>query len=231
MADQAPAAQLASASLEDKPSGEAAAPQVVTPWDVQSGASGIDYDKLLTSFGCQSIDANLIARCEQGVASRRRSGVAALALTVTAAVCTLCAASSASRAQGRTCCCGAACSLLTGARVRRCLLLHSALRENTESNGVALRAFASKPPQGPHAAAGCVRERSAELLPVHRSGKKATKRERRSVRSSCLLSSGVQGPSSEALHLGHLIPFHFTKWLQDAFKARAQCLMRCAVRG
>ena len=27
-----------------------------------------------------------------------------------------------------------------------------------------------------------------------------------------------RGPSSEALHLGHLIPFHFTQWLQDAFK-------------
>ena len=27
-----------------------------------------------------------------------------------------------------------------------------------------------------------------------------------------------RGPSSEALHLGHLIPFVFTKWLQDAFK-------------
>ena len=27
----------------------------------------------------------------------------------------------------------------------------------------------------------------------------------------------LQGPSSEALHLGHLIPFMFTKWLQDAF--------------
>jgi len=27
-----------------------------------------------------------------------------------------------------------------------------------------------------------------------------------------------RGPSSESLHLGHLIPFHFTKWLQDAFK-------------
>ena len=30
----------------------------------------------------------------------------------------------------------------------------------------------------------------------------------------------MQGPSSEALHLGHLVPFHFTKWLQDAFKVR-----------
>lgn len=28
----------------------------------------------------------------------------------------------------------------------------------------------------------------------------------------------LQGPSSEALHLGHLVPFLFTKWLQDAFK-------------
>ena len=27
-----------------------------------------------------------------------------------------------------------------------------------------------------------------------------------------------RGPSSEALHLGHLIPFHFTRWLQEAFK-------------
>ena len=26
-----------------------------------------------------------------------------------------------------------------------------------------------------------------------------------------------RGPSSEALHLGHLVPFTFTKWLQDTF--------------
>lgn len=26
-----------------------------------------------------------------------------------------------------------------------------------------------------------------------------------------------RGPSSESLHLGHLIPFQFTKWLQDTF--------------
>jgi tryptophanyl-tRNA synthetase len=26
-----------------------------------------------------------------------------------------------------------------------------------------------------------------------------------------------RGPASESLHLGHTIPFHFTKWLQDAF--------------
>jgi hypothetical protein len=29
-----------------------------------------------------------------------------------------------------------------------------------------------------------------------------------------VLSSCLQGPSSEALHLGHLVPFMFTKWLQ-----------------
>ena len=28
-----------------------------------------------------------------------------------------------------------------------------------------------------------------------------------------------RGPSSESMHLGHLIPFLFTKWLQDAFDA------------
>jgi tryptophanyl-tRNA synthetase len=28
-----------------------------------------------------------------------------------------------------------------------------------------------------------------------------------------------RGPSSDALHMGHLIPFKFTKWLQDTFKA------------
>ena len=28
-----------------------------------------------------------------------------------------------------------------------------------------------------------------------------------------------RGPSSEALHFGHLVPFIFTKYLQDAFNA------------
>ena len=28
----------------------------------------------------------------------------------------------------------------------------------------------------------------------------------------------MQGPSSEALHLGHLVPFHFTAWLQKTFR-------------
>lgn len=26
-----------------------------------------------------------------------------------------------------------------------------------------------------------------------------------------------RGPSSESLHLGHMVPFLFTKWLQEAF--------------
>lgn len=26
-----------------------------------------------------------------------------------------------------------------------------------------------------------------------------------------------RGPSNDSLHLGHLIPFHFTKWLQEVF--------------
>ena len=30
-----------------------------------------------------------------------------------------------------------------------------------------------------------------------------------------------RGPSSEAMHLGHLTPFLFTKWLQDVFKVNA----------
>lgn len=31
------------------------------------------------------------------------------------------------------------------------------------------------------------------------------------------LHACLQGPSSASLHLGHLVPFMFTKWLQDAF--------------
>jgi tryptophanyl-tRNA synthetase len=43
-----------------------------------------------------------------------------------------------------------------------------------------------------------------QMLDLHEAGKKF------------YLYTG-RGPSSEALHMGHLIPFHFTKWLQDAF--------------
>jgi tryptophanyl-tRNA synthetase len=32
-----------------------------------------------------------------------------------------------------------------------------------------------------------------------------------------LLTCTTTNMSSEALHLGHLVPFHFTQWLQQAF--------------
>jgi tryptophanyl-tRNA synthetase len=61
------AAELAAAALTDPAPAADGAPQageqVVTPWDVQGGAGGIDYDKLLTTFGCQPINPDLIARC------------------------------------------------------------------------------------------------------------------------------------------------------------------------
>jgi tryptophanyl-tRNA synthetase len=49
---------------------------------------------------------------------------------------------------------------------------------------------------------------------------------------------GMQGPSSDALHLGHLVPFLFTKWLQDAFNVPLviqltddeKTLWRCATK-
>ena len=39
------------------------------------------------------------------------------------------------------------------------------------------------------------------------------------ARSDCqgLLYIAAQGPSSGSLHMGHMVPFMFTKWLQDAF--------------
>lgn len=44
-----------------------------------------------------------------------------------------------------------------------------------------------------------------------------------------------RGPSSEALHLGHLIPFMFTKWLQDAFRCPLVIQLtddeKCLVKG
>lgn len=42
----------------------------MTPWDVQAGAGGVDYDKLLTAFGCQPIDDALVARVERVTGTR-----------------------------------------------------------------------------------------------------------------------------------------------------------------
>jgi tryptophanyl-tRNA synthetase len=66
MADAGIAESLAATALDPVPATDGAPPsgeQVVTPWDVQGGAGGIDYDKLLSTFGCQPINADLIARC------------------------------------------------------------------------------------------------------------------------------------------------------------------------
>ena len=68
MADDSVTEALAATSLADPSAASGEAPpadgeQVVTPWDVQGGAGGIDYDKLLSTFGCQPINADLIARC------------------------------------------------------------------------------------------------------------------------------------------------------------------------
>ena len=113
MADGADAVAEQLADTAVTPPGEAAAgeapPQVVTPWDVQSGADGIDYDKLLTTFGCQPIDAELVARCVTGPGRASRQAKRLIWLPP------LCTGWSASRAPRRTCCCGAACSLHTGA--------------------------------------------------------------------------------------------------------------------
>ena len=113
MADDSVAESLAAATLTDPaPANDEAPPsveQVVTPWDVQGGAGGIDYDKLLSTFGCQAISPELIARCV---------GAALLSLDslLTHRFAT---ASNASLAPSRTCCFAAACSLRTGALSRR----------------------------------------------------------------------------------------------------------------
>jgi hypothetical protein len=100
------AASLAAAALSDAaaapppaaaavaaPTGEAAptADQVVTPWDVQGGAGGIDYDKLLTTFGCQPINAELIARCAACRARRLRPCRSRVQATECAPRCRVCA--------------------------------------------------------------------------------------------------------------------------------------------
>ncbi|EFJ24416.1 hypothetical protein SELMODRAFT_442375 [Selaginella moellendorffii] len=104
--------------------------QVVTPWEV-SGSGAIDYDKLISQFGCEKLEQRLIDRVVK----------------------------------------------LTGKRA------HTFLRRGVF---FAHRDF-------------------EKVLDSYEKGEKF------------YLYTG-RGPSSEALHLGHLIPFMFTKYLQDAFK-------------
>lgn len=103
--------------------------QVVDPWTVESEGA-IDYDKLISQFGSQKLDEELLARMER----------------------------------------------VTGKKVHR-FLRRGIFFSHRDLN---------------------------TILDMYEKGQKF------------YLYTG-RGPSSESLHLGHLIPFHFTKWLQDAF--------------
>ncbi|KAL5705152.1 tryptophan--tRNA ligase [Ranunculus cassubicifolius] len=108
--------------------------QVVTPWEVSGSkeeGGKIDYDKLISRFGCQRLDSSLISRVER----------------------------------------------LTG-RPAHVFLRRGVFFAHRDFN---------------------------EILDAYEKGEKF------------YLYTG-RGPSSEALHLGHLVPFMFTKYLQDAFK-------------
>ncbi len=104
--------------------------QTITPWEVDA-KGGVDYEKLIVSFGCSRISEGLVARVER----------------------------------------------LTGVRAHR--FLRRGLFFSHRDLDTLLDAY----------------ERGTPFY----------------------LYTG-RGPSSEALHLGHLVPFHFTRWLQEAFK-------------
>eukprot|EP00397_Hematodinium_sp_SG-2012_P014841 GEMP01015101.1.p1 GENE.GEMP01015101.1~~GEMP01015101.1.p1 ORF type:complete len:581 (+),score=126.03 GEMP01015101.1:184-1926(+) len=110
--------------------GAAQLTQTVTPWDVEAGDEGIDYDKLIRDFGCSKISDELIARIER----------------------------------------------LTKKKA------HRFLRRGLFFSHRDLE----------------------ELLDNYEKG------------VPFYLYTG-RGPSSESLHIGHLVPFHFTQWLQEAF--------------
>lgn len=103
--------------------------QVVTPWDVEA-ENGVDYDKLIDTFGCSKIDQSLIDRIEK----------------------------------------------LTGHRAHR-YLRRGYFFSHRDLN---------------------------LLLDAYEKGEKF------------YLYTG-RGPSSGSLHMGHLIPFTFTVWLQKVF--------------
>jgi len=103
---------------------------VVTPWDVEAGEDGVDYDKLIREFGCQPITQEQIERIER----------------------------------------------LTGRRAHR-FLRRGLFFSHRDLNA---------------------------LLDAYEKGE------------PFYIYTG-RGPSSESLHLGHLVPFLFTKYLQEAF--------------
>jgi len=114
---------------EEKPKSQESG-QVVTPWEVEAGEDGVDYGKLIESFGCEAITPEQILRIER----------------------------------------------LTGKRPHR-FLRRGLFFSHRDLN---------------------------ELLDAYEKGE------------PFYIYTG-RGPSSEALHLGHLVPFLFTKWLQEAF--------------
>jgi tryptophanyl-tRNA synthetase len=103
--------------------------QIVDPWTVESEGA-IDYDRLISTFGCSRIDPTLIARIEA----------------------------------------------VTGKKPHR-FLRRGIFFSHRDLN---------------------------LILDLYEKGKKF------------YLYTG-RGPSSEALHLGHMVPFLMTKWLQDVF--------------
>ncbi|KNC55218.1 T2-TrpRS [Thecamonas trahens ATCC 50062] len=118
------------AEADKADAGAGASGQVVTPWEVEGGEDGIDYDRLLRDFGTQEITPELIARVEE----------------------------------------------LTGKPA------HPWLRRGLFFSHRDLK----------------------ELLDAYEAG------------TPFYVYTG-RGPSSDSMHVGHLIPFLFTKYLQDAF--------------
>jgi len=104
--------------------------QVVTPWEVEAGEDGVDYNKLIETFGCQAITPEQISRIER----------------------------------------------LTGKSPHR-FLRRGLFFSHRDLD---------------------------ELLDAYEKGE------------PFYIYTG-RGPSSDSLHLGHLVPFLFTKWLQEAF--------------
>lgn len=69
-ATQTDVALLADSLAPDTGAANGGVDQLVTPWDVEGAVVdgkqlGIDYDKLITSFGTKAIDAELLARFEK----------------------------------------------------------------------------------------------------------------------------------------------------------------------
>ncbi|GBG30157.1 Tryptophan--tRNA ligase, cytoplasmic [Hondaea fermentalgiana] len=124
MAEDAAAVAAAAAPAEGESS------QNITPWDVEAGDDGVDYEKLVRDFGSSHIDDDLLDRMER----------------------------------------------VTGKKV------HHWLRK---------KIFFSHRDLG-------------EMLDLYEAGK------------PFYLYTG-RGPSSGSLHFGHLLPFLFTKYLQEAF--------------